>query len=56
MLRCDARNDASRHVAERAGFRLEGRLRNAYLSPDGTVSDDLVFSRVPADPEQPPGR
>lgn len=48
-LRCDARNEASRRVAERAGFVLEGRLRNAITAPDGAVSDDLVFSVVPDD-------
>jgi RimJ/RimL family protein N-acetyltransferase len=52
LLHCDARNDASRRVAERAGFILEGRLRNASLAPDGTVSDDLVYAMVPGDAEQ----
>jgi len=47
MLRCDPRNDASRGVAERAGFILEGRLRNVSLTPDGTVSDRLVYAIVP---------
>jgi RimJ/RimL family protein N-acetyltransferase len=51
-LRCDARNDASHRVAERAGFVLEGRLRNASLRPDGMVSDDLVFAIVPDDLKQ----
>ena len=50
-LRCDARNDASRRVAERAGFVLEGRLRNACVAADGAVSDDLIFSLVPDDQE-----
>ena len=48
-LRCDARNDASRRVAERAGFTLEGRLRNVSMAPDGTVRDDLVYAIVPDD-------
>jgi RimJ/RimL family protein N-acetyltransferase len=52
-LRCDARNDASRRVAERAGFLLEGRLRNASVAPDGSVSDELVFAVVPEDHERP---
>jgi ribosomal-protein-serine acetyltransferase len=46
-LRCDARNDPSRHVAERAGFALEGRLRKVSMAPDGTVRDDLVYAIVP---------
>lgn len=51
-LRCDARNDASRRVAERAGFILEGRLRNVSMAPDGSVSDDLVYAVVPEDHER----
>ena len=46
-------NDASRRVAERAGFILEGRLRNVSMAPDGTVRDDLVYGIVPGDLEQP---
>lgn len=48
-LRCDARNDASRRVAERVGFKLEGRLRHSFLDVQGQPSDDLVFSLVPGD-------
>jgi ribosomal-protein-serine acetyltransferase len=51
-LRCDARNDASRRVAERAKFLLEDRLRNASIAPDGAISDELVFAVVPEDHEQ----
>jgi RimJ/RimL family protein N-acetyltransferase len=52
-LRCDARNDASRRVAERAGFILEGRRRNVSMAPDRTLRDDLVYGIVPGDLEQP---
>ena len=48
-LRCDARNDASRRVAERAGFTMEGRLRNVRVAPDGSVSDELIYAVVPED-------
>ena len=51
-LRCDARNDASRRVAERTGFTLEGRLRNVSIAPDESISDDLVFALVPKEREQ----
>jgi RimJ/RimL family protein N-acetyltransferase len=50
-LRCDARNNASRRVAERAGFTLEGRLRNVRLASDGSISDELIYAVVPEDPE-----
>lgn len=45
-LRMDARNAASRRVAERADFEFEGCLRNETLDPDGRVRDTLVFSRI----------
>jgi len=51
-LRCDARNEASRRVAERAAFVLEGHLRNVSIRPDGMVSDDLLYAIVPDDAEQ----
>jgi ribosomal-protein-serine acetyltransferase len=46
-LRCDARNGASRRAAERAGFTLEGRLRNVRIAPDGLVSYELIYAVVP---------
>ncbi len=46
-IRCDARNIASRRVAERSGYTLEGILRNDSLAVDGTVRDTCIFSRVP---------
>jgi len=48
-LRCDARNEPSRRVAERVGFVLEGQLRNACLAPDGQPADELVFALTPDD-------
>ena len=44
----DPENVASRRVAEKAGARFEGRLRNR-LSSDRGVRDGLMFSLVPAD-------
>jgi RimJ/RimL family protein N-acetyltransferase len=46
-LRCDARNGSSRRVAERVGFVLEGRLRNAFLASDGQPADELIFALIP---------
>jgi ribosomal-protein-serine acetyltransferase len=48
-LRCDARNGPSRRVAERVRFVLKGRLRNAFLDPDGQPADELVFALTPDD-------
>jgi len=49
MIRCDARNDRSRHVPERLGFPLEARLRNDALDPAGQPRDTLVFALIPED-------
>ncbi len=49
-LRCDSRNDRSIAVAERAGYTLEGRLRNDYPSTDKTIlKDTLVYSLLRAE-------
>lgn len=45
-IRADARNAASRAVAERAGFTLEGVLRRDSLAPDGAPRDTAVYARI----------
>lgn len=45
-IRMDATNGASRRVAERADFTLEGVLRRDSLTPEGTVRDTAVYARV----------
>lgn len=54
-LCCDPDNDASRRVAEQAGFVLEGRQRNSLVARDGRASDWLVFSRIPEDRQRSRG-
>ncbi|HBL28808.1 MAG TPA: N-acetyltransferase [Acidobacteria bacterium] len=44
----DAANDASRAVAERCGFQLEGILRNVSRGPDGSLRSHCVYARLPA--------
>jgi RimJ/RimL family protein N-acetyltransferase len=44
-------NTASGRVAERAGFTLEGRLRQSYRYGDGVRHDELLWSRLPLDKE-----
>jgi RimJ/RimL family protein N-acetyltransferase len=46
---CDSLNVRSARVAERAGFRFEGELRNAELGADREPRDTLVFSMLPAE-------
>jgi RimJ/RimL family protein N-acetyltransferase len=46
QIRTDAANGASRRVAERCGFVLEGVLRSDALTPQGEPRDTCVFARV----------
>ncbi|BAS26528.1 GNAT family N-acetyltransferase [Limnochorda pilosa] len=46
-IRCDPRNERSRRVAERAGFRLEGHLHNDTVDPSGWVRDTLIYGLLP---------
>ena len=48
-IRCDPLNRSSARVAERAGFRLEGELRNDSVGADGSTRDTLVFSMTRED-------
>ena len=52
-IRCDSLNHRSVKVAERAGFRIEGELRNAESGADGSIRNTLVFSMIPEDREAP---
>lgn len=51
MIRCDARNNRSQRVAERAGFVCEGRFRNGERDTSGRLTDTLYYAMVPADYE-----
>jgi RimJ/RimL family protein N-acetyltransferase len=48
-IRCDSLNERSIRVAERAGYRLEGELRNAEVGAGGGPRNVLVFSVIPGD-------
>ncbi len=43
-IHCDARNERSRRVAERAGFELEATLHKHALAPDGNLRDTLIYA------------
>lgn len=45
-IRMDDLNTRSWRVAERAGFQLEGVLRNDARAPDGRVRDTRVYAQV----------
>jgi RimJ/RimL family protein N-acetyltransferase len=51
-LRCDARNDASRRVAESIGFQHDRRARHDSIATDGSIRDTLSFSLLPDEAEQ----
>ncbi len=46
-IRCDPRNICSRRVAERAGYKLEVKLRHEQVSPDGALRNTLIYSLFP---------
>jgi RimJ/RimL family protein N-acetyltransferase len=46
-IRCDARNSRSRRVAERAGYRLEAKLKNDSRAPDGLLRNTLIYALFP---------
>lgn len=43
----DEANHASRRVAERCGFTLEGTLRHESRAPNGTLRNTCVYARLP---------
>jgi RimJ/RimL family protein N-acetyltransferase len=54
-IRCDSRNLPSARVAERAGFRLEGELRNNELDTSGHLRNTLVYAMIPEEYEAAKG-
>ena len=48
-IRCDSRNNPSVRVAQRAGFLLEGELRNNEVGTDGGPRDTLIYAMTSAD-------
>ncbi|WP_339149943.1 MULTISPECIES: GNAT family N-acetyltransferase [unclassified Sutcliffiella] len=45
-IRCDSKNVKSRAVAERAGYTLEGVLKNSERDVNGELRDTCVFAKV----------
>lgn len=43
----DEQNFASRRVAERCGFALEGISRNVQRAPDGSLRSNCIYARFP---------
>jgi RimJ/RimL family protein N-acetyltransferase len=47
QIHCDERNHASAAVAYRAGYMLEGVVRNHSFDGDGNLRNVMMFSRIP---------
>jgi RimJ/RimL family protein N-acetyltransferase len=45
-ITCNASNVASRRVAEKSGFELEGILRNSRRDTAGALADSCMYARV----------
>ncbi|MCQ4087071.1 GNAT family N-acetyltransferase [Saccharibacillus sp. JS10] len=45
-IHCDDRNERSAAVAKRAGFTLEGVLRNWKQEHDGVLVNEMVFAKI----------
>ena len=43
-IQCDSRNEKSRRVAERCGYRLVAELKYDDIATDGSLRDTLLFS------------
>lgn len=43
---CEDTNMASRRVAERCGYQLEGVLRQHYINPQGEIRNDCMYARI----------
>ena len=48
QLRCDVKNRRSAALAERAGFILEGVMRNDARDHAGGLRDTCLYARIPA--------
>jgi RimJ/RimL family protein N-acetyltransferase len=49
-VRCDASNVRSTRVAERAGFELEGTLRNLERDPRGALRETRIYAKIAGTP------
>jgi RimJ/RimL family protein N-acetyltransferase len=49
-LYTDEQNSASRRLAERCGFALEGILLNERRAPDGTLRNTCIYARIAPSP------
>jgi RimJ/RimL family protein N-acetyltransferase len=48
-IRCDARNQRSAAVAERAGYTLEARLHHHRRAVNGALADTLIYAKLRGD-------
>ena len=52
VIQCDSENRASRRIAEKFGFHLDGILRSEMIWGDGTFRDECRYSKLKSEWEK----
>lgn len=52
VIECDPKNAASRHIAEKFGFSLDGIMRGRIVWSSGELHDECVYSKLKSEWEK----